>query len=359
MKIQRFRQPVEKLFVLGAGASLGLSQVQPRDHKPSRAVTPLDANFLKCLHAARPANGWKRKSVDLLLSDWLDAGPILEHGLERAVIKRVSQYDFLSALHPRRTRGKSDNAKYLNHLSHLVTAYLINCKSNTSGSTRRFVNWAFPPGVDVSDYANRVITFNYDTLLERPLIERGVSRRKIYFDRLVSQPADNTDRKAEEKFLHPLVLKLHGSVNWRCSQSDFESIVQGNAKGLGKITIWSDDKPCPSPNDATSPLIIPPIPNKPITAASIFSHLWTTAYAYLHEATELVIVGYSCPPTDTLARTMFTHFENTKIKEISIVDPNAGALSSYREMIPFKVSKRARWTYYSDFREYIDRVSPP
>lgn len=91
-------------------------------------------------------------------------------------------------------------------------------------------------------------------------------------------------------------------------------------------------------------------------AASIFSHLWTTAYEYLHEATELIIVGYSCPPTDTLARTMFTHFENARLREISIVDPNAGALSSYRAMIPEKVSKRARWTYYSDFRDYVDRV---
>lgn len=53
---------------------------------------------------------------------------------------------------------------------------------------------------------------------------------------------------------------------------------------------------------------------------------------------------------------MFTHFENARLREISIVDPNAGALSSYRAMIPEKVSKRARWTYYSDFRDYVDRV---
>jgi hypothetical protein len=356
MKIRRYRQPVEKLFVLGAGASYALSGVRSRDGKPNRAVTPLDATFLNCLYAARPSNGWRRRSMDLLLSDWLDSSALLDQGLERAIIKRVSQYDLLSSLHPQRTRGKCDNAKYLNHLSHLVTAYLINCKSSRSGATRQFVNWLFPPKMDVAEYRNRVVTFNYDTLLERPLIERGVSRRKLYFDRLVAHQAEATSRRADEKFLHPLVLKLHGSVNWRCSQSDFESIVHGRAKELGKITIWSDDKPCPSPDDSTSPLIIPPIPNKPITAASIFAHLWTTAYEYLHEARELVIVGYSCPPTDTLARTMFTHFENTKLQEISIVDPNAGALTSYREMVPERISKRARWTYYADFRDYISRV---
>lgn len=356
MKIQRYRQQIEKLYVLGAGASSALSHVNTRDNKPNKSVTPLDFDFLSRLYASRPPSGWRRKSIDLLINDWLDSHPLIEQGLERAIINRVSQYDLLSVLHQKRTRNKSNNADYLNHLSHLITAYLINCKSNGSGSTKRFINWVFPPKIDVANYRNRVVTFNYDTLLERPLIERGISRRKIYFDRLVSQQSDATTRRSDEKFLHPLVLKLHGSVNWRCAHSDFESIVQGNARELGKITIWSDDKPCPNPSDSVSPLIIPPIPNKPITAASIFSHLWTTAYEYLHEATELVIVGYSCPATDTLARTMFTHFENTKIKEISIVDPNAGALSSYREMIPAKISKRARWTYYSDFRDYIDRV---
>lgn len=111
MKIQRFRQPVEKLFVLGAGASYALSNVRSRDGRSKRSVTPLDATFLNCLHAARPANGWRRRSVNLLLSDWLDSSPLLEQGLERAIIKRVSQYDLLSALHPQRTKGKSDNAK--------------------------------------------------------------------------------------------------------------------------------------------------------------------------------------------------------------------------------------------------------
>lgn len=357
MKIQRHRQPVEKLFILGAGASLALSIVKARSDRQSRAVTPLDATFLSCLHASRPSTGWRSRSIDLLLSDWLDSGSILDHGLEKAIIKRVSQYDLLSALHPRRTKGKSDNAKYLNHLSHLITDYLIKCKSNSSGATRHFVNWLFPLKVDAAEYMNRVITFNYDTLLERPLIDRGISRRKIYFDRLLPHQGGRPNPKADEKFMHPLVLKLHGSVNWRCSQSDFENIVHGKAKELGKITIWSDDKPCPSPDDSISPLIIPPIPNKPITATSIFSHLWTTAYEYLHEASEIVIVGYSCPPTDTLARTMFTQFENSKLREISIVDPGAGALASYREMIPERISRRARWTYYSDFRDYIDRVA--
>jgi len=105
MKIKRSRQPVEKLFVLGAGASYALSQVKSRDTTPNRAVTPLDATFLNCLDAAKPSNGWRRRSINLLLSDWLDSSQPLEQGLERAIIKRVSQYDLLSSLHPQHRVG--------------------------------------------------------------------------------------------------------------------------------------------------------------------------------------------------------------------------------------------------------------
>lgn len=356
MKTQANRQQVQKLYVLGAGASLALSNIKTTSQKYARPSTPLDWDFLKRLKHFRPNShtSWKRKSFKLLEDGWLDRADLIEHGLEQAIIKRVSQYDFLSTIHPRRTRDMADNATYLNHLSHLITDYLIACKSNQSGDTRRFINSVFPVGTDPSDYTNRIITFNYDTLIERPLLERGISKRKLYFDRIVAKQEDQTKRSSDERFSHPLILKLHGSINWRCSQADFEKIVQGDADPKSRITIWSDDTTCPKPDDSTSPLIIPPIPNKPITQASIFAHLWTTAYEYIHEAKELVIVGYSCPPTDTLARTMFTHFNAANLEKIVIVDPNAAALARYREMIPQLSTRKSSWQYFSGFSDYIN-----
>ena len=196
---------------------------------------------------------------------------------------------------------------------------------------------------------------NYDTIIERPLIERGLSKKKIYFDRIVSKREDGTKRASDEKYLHPLILKLHGSTNWRCERTFFDSLISGNINQDKKIVVWSDDKFCPKPTDDASPLIIPPIPNKPITVSSLFNFLWTTAYKYLHEAKKIVIVGYSCPPTDTLARTMFTHFYNRKVEEIFIVDPNVLSLKYYRETIDSRVTAKAKWRYYSDFSDYIDR----
>jgi hypothetical protein len=288
------------------------------------------------------------------MQHWFDREPAVVHGLEAAIIKRVSQYEFLSNLHPTRIRDKCSNQEYLNHLSHLIAEYLVRCKANSSGEARKLINWIFPRGTVPEDYRNRVVTFNYDTILERPLLERGISKKKIYFDRIVAKKSDGTRRAADEQFVHPLILKLHGSINWRCSRDYFDEITSGQIDSSEKIVVWTDDANSAGPDDDESPLIIPPIPNKPITASSLFRFLWTTAYEYMHQAKQIVIVGYSCPPTDTLARTMFSQFKSPNLEEIFVVDPNAIALKNYRDMFEPRTAARAKWRYYPDISAYIE-----
>lgn len=354
MKREANRQHVDTLYVMGAGASYGLTSVKTKRNRYSRQVTPLDATFLKHLKYFRPGNGWRRTSTELVLGQWFDRVAAEELGLEEAIIRRVSQYEFLSNLHPTRIKGKCDNAEYLNHLSHLIAEYLSKCKANVSGHSRKFAQHVFPLRTPVADYTNRVITFNYDTVAERPLIERGISKKKIYFDRIAARENDGIRRYAAEKFPHPLVVKLHGSINWRCNRSYFDQIITGTVRPSEKIVVWTEDTRTPTPEQNTSPLIIPPIPNKPITASSLFSFLWQCAYEYMHQARHIVIVGYSCPPTDTLARTMFSQFKSKRLKEISVVDPNATALKTYREMLDPRTAARAKWRYYSDISAYIE-----
>ncbi|MFC6672297.1 hypothetical protein [Marinobacterium aestuariivivens] len=314
----------------------------------------MDFNFIRSLENAKPGRGWQRSSTEQIFSDWLDRSDIRDNGLEQAIIKRVSQFEFLNNFHSTRTRGKSTNSDYLNHLSHLVCAYLKQCKSNSSGQTKKFVNSVFPIGTPLDQYLNRIVTFNYDTLIDRQLLDRGISRRKLYFDRIVKNKGDGVRRNIDEKFDHPLILKLHGSINWRCDRKHFDDLISGAVSQEEKLEIWHDDDSVPKPHDGQSPLIIPPIPNKPITASSLFNFLWTCAYEYMHEAKKIVIVGYSCPPTDTLASTMFGHFNSKNLEEIYVVDPNAIALKNYREMLDPKVASGAKWRYYSSFSEYIE-----
>jgi hypothetical protein len=353
MKRRRNRLEVETVYVLGAGSSKALTDVTKRKNKFHRGTAPVDRDFLPSLNAFALRQGWQRHSLDLIKENWLRESPLLDCGLEEAVIKRVADYDMLSALYSDKSRRKCTNEDYLNNLSHLIAAFLLKCRSNNSGDTRTFVNHVFPLKQAVETYPNRIITFNYDLIVDRPLLERGISKRKMYFDRIGACESDGTKRAQGEKFPHPLLLKLHGSLNWRCTRTYFNQIISGSVDRNERIPIWTNDTKCPAPDDEESPLIIPPVPNKPITKASIFQMLWTTALEYLHEARRIVIVGYSCPSTDVLAQSMFSQFRNKNASEVVIVNRSSDALTRYHELMKGRLKAGVEWKYYADFRQYI------
>ena len=120
MRQRTNRQKVKTLYILGAGASMALTQVAPRQHKYNRHTTSLDSDFFLRLIDADPAIGWKKHSLKLVRTNWLEKGSKIEdYGLEAAIIKRVSDYDLLSSVYPDKSRRKCSNAEFLNHLSHL------------------------------------------------------------------------------------------------------------------------------------------------------------------------------------------------------------------------------------------------
>ena len=353
MRVKQNRKTIDTLYVLGAGASKALTYRQPRSGSDSRQTCPVDRDFISCIESQQRTTGWQRRTFDSVKRAWLDASEFKEQGLESAILRRVGDYNLLSKIHPRRTRHQQPNEEFLNNFSHLIADYLAGCRANSARRDRAFVKVVFPGDAPISSYDNRIITFNYDLVIDRPLLER-FSPRDLYFDRLVDQAADGTARSATQKFPEPLLLKLHGSLNWRCNRSYFDEIVLGTVDPSLKIPIWISDGRCPSPDDNESPLIIPPVPEKPITRASIFSFLWTLAFEYLHEARRIVLVGYSCPPTDTLAKAMFCHFRASRAEEVVIVDPNPQIITRYREMLKPGLPPSTRWTYFDDFATFID-----
>ena len=172
MKRQSRRQKVDTLYILGAGASKALTYVAQRKKKYHRQPTPVDREFLAVMDNFIPKQGWQSRAFKLIQRDWLDTSDIVDNGLEEAVIKRVAHFDMLSALYPEKSRQKCTNEVYINNLTHLIADYLLKCRSNSSGYTRKFVNSVFPPGIPTAQYKNRIITFNYDLIVDRPLIDR-------------------------------------------------------------------------------------------------------------------------------------------------------------------------------------------
>jgi hypothetical protein len=201
---------------------------------------------------------------------------------------------------------------------------------------------------------NRIITFNYDTLVDNYLLRR-FSPRMVYFDRMGNHSQDNR-RTSEQRHSNPLLIKLHGSINWWCPKAEYhDSLAHSDINSPYRIeNIWCTHNTNPDPNDHSSPLIIPPLPEKPITTVSIFKYLWTIAYEYLNMAKEIVICGYSLPETDKLATSLFGSFNPKNLQNVTVVDPDASMLAKWRQLLGGKRVSKIMWNYHSDFAEYIE-----
>lgn len=344
---------VNKLFILGAGASLAASEIKSKKNKIPTYQSPLDSEFafrIANLDLQRP--GWVEDAKNTVVKKFRPDGDFSEHNLEQSIIRQLNLLELFKALHPRRSRNQIDPSKWLNLLAHLICIVLRRARENRKGLYKQIVEKYFPAESEIEDIKNRIITFNYDTLLDSHL-QKTREITDIYFDEIRTR----RDRKSTATQNHPLLLKLHGSINWRCSEEDLKSIIgfSDNQNEDYEIDrIWVDDSSPPLPEDEVSPLIMPPLPSKPITSIELFKWLWTRAYEYLHEAKELIVIGYSLPPTDGVAESMFSSFIANKLERIIIVDPSTQALDRWRDVLGRAGYGKLRWTYYGSMSDFIE-----
>lgn len=358
MRTEANRHKVRTLFILGAGASKSLTQL----NKFSEKTTPLDFEFTKriedvdCKIKHRWVNEAKAKVVD----DFLYHIPFNHFGLERAISQQISDLDFLKSIYPRSGRQITNSLEYLENITHLISFILSKARLRDEHLVQKLVNKYFDYN-DVSHCPNRIITFNYDTLIDEVLIKKFKNVGHLYFDSIF--PKRNS--KSKVKYKYPLLLKLHGSINWRCIKEEYQKIFTIPTEDKKRKTttfntskchfidqIWIDNK-IENPGNDVFPLIIPPIPDKPITNVAIFKYLWSYAFEYLTECEELVVSGYSLPETDTLATSLFSKFRNTKLKKVTIIDPSPNTILKWVNLFNRKSIKKLRIEYFTDFSEYL------
>lgn len=209
-----------------------------------------------------------------------------------------------------------------------------------------------------------LLTFNWDTILDRVLYETGRwfpdDGYGISFDSLL----DKKWRDCNSTSSFCKLLKLHGSTNW------LGGYVTRNLQ-TGKRMWMADEKTVDShwcvvdgsewfstykdrwrpgyqpfsyffpPNDPITdlplmPVIIPPKEVKSFDEyASLFNPIWQKAQEALNEADKLVIIGYSFPPTDEHAFSLIDQFiSKHEDKMIEIIDPfSEGVVERLRKHI--------------------------
>jgi len=212
--------------VFGAGASYCATQGR---NEESRA--PLDKDFcarLENINVQKPA--WVNKSREIIVNAWKDHIPFKEYGLEQAIIRHLGHTEFRQAIHKRARQGVLSNADYLNHIAHLICHTLRRARESARAPYKSF----FDQNFGINEPKNRVITFNYDDLLDRHFLAR-YAPQQVYFDRFDIGSIKAAIRR--NRHPDPLLMKLHGSVNWRCSKEDLTAIVHNTDQGDDEYVI--------------------------------------------------------------------------------------------------------------------------
>ncbi len=199
MKRKENRQKVQRLFVVGAGASYSATATSVPD---SATQTPLDKDFCQRildLDYQRPS--WVKTACESTKQEWKDHHPMHRFGLEQAITTQLGHLEFIRAVHPRRKAITIPD--YLNDVAHLISFVLRKAREKPSKPYAQLVSKVFPDGFDAQDYPDRIITFNYDDLLDKHLLER-FNIDQIYFDTIKKSP--NRPQRRSVYFPHPFLL---------------------------------------------------------------------------------------------------------------------------------------------------------
>lgn len=175
---------------------------------------------------------------------------------------------------------------------------------------------------------NTFITFNYDTVLEDALENLKVPFHYGFTGKIPSSPPTilhravfDTSSKAQADMSGIPVLKLHGSVNWaRSKESDDEGIPVA-----APLTVYGAYENVRVPNMLV-PELVPPTWKKEFQ--NELQQVWSGAVNAIQTATNIVIIGFSMPPTDTHFKYLMAAGlqQNVSLRRILFVNPSVKEL---------------------------------
>ncbi len=147
---------------------------------------------------------------------------------------------------------------------------------------------------------NTFITFNYDTILEDSLASMSIPYSLGFEHKGAKKNTEGTR-----------VLKLHGSMNW--------AVPKGS-----RTTIQVFENYRTVVLEGLSPHLVPPTWKKDSRGA--FDAIWSESLKALSNATRVVIIGFSIPPTDLHFKYLLAAGlqNNYSLREIVFVNPGEG-----------------------------------
>ena len=152
------------------------------------------------------------------------------------------------------------------------------------------------------------ITFNYDDFLDEALTESdswSPDRGYGFFCQSSQEVIASAEAQTTASML--LLLKLHGSINWRPKLGYASPVAIDSIMHHQEWFDFSPDHPHDSNHLEPEPVMVAPVLSKSsLVEQPVLRLVWSYAFAKLETAHEVTFIGYSFPTTDMAARTLFS-----------------------------------------------------
>jgi hypothetical protein len=199
-----------------------------------------------------------------------------------------------------------------------------------------------------------VISFNYDILMDNALRESKKFTDSGYLVPFQKVSDGQNWRRAEDESSDITLLKLHGSLNWlHCSNCDGTFL---NRSEKISPEYSSFPKNCPSCGESNAyfqRVIVPPLLAKDYSLQPL-KLLWGLANRYVARAQEIVIIGYSFPPTDFATEALLRDslpWGRQKQTHFTIVNPDEKVYDRFKKIFNSSVLE-----WKSSLKEYLNSI---
>lgn len=339
------------LFVLGAGATRACSFVDPRQDP---CIPPLDADFFTQLQRVR-----NPKHQPLIKQVMADAVKLFGHNFSATLEAMFATVEhtirMLETTGSERAFGKADLKRMRGDL--LAAIAVVMEESLTERGAGGASKWAPRHCVHYQKFVEKIlvapgddiVSFNYDCVIDDALRRFGEGKWSPRYGyglplgaggKLMTgdkhwMPTKPANQKATLR-----LLKLHGSLHFQVDTKDppnvrLKKLPYTKLHGTPKFTI------------------IPPESNKAYDKG-IFRELWKLASLAIGKSAEIVLIGYSLPPTDLHATALFrTSVRPAALRSLVVVNPDRDARRRTREVLQRGLSDQTRVLSFDSFAEFL------
>lgn len=355
------------LLVLGAGASIGAKRYPIESSSREVFVRmPSSRNFFYDLFRYNSKPGQPRRDLNMLGmmyegTNWLinQAWGMTKHEIgydpeEWRGVNVEDVFSFVDIGSRLYSRGSTYQRGFKLSRESLIDFIVMMLMTRAEGQHCELL-MRLLTGLKSTD---SIISFNYDTIADFTLQYVKNPQYRTYAN-LMSGKLPRV-RDYENK---GLLLKLHGSVNWRyclnrkCRYYKLPHIpFASNDRKLPQIYHGDFNKCKGCGHDRPEPAIIPPMTEKNVDKHDFFYRLWQIARAQVSRFDRIIFIGYSFPVNDPYTEWLFRQlrFAQRKPAQIIVVNPEA-----MRPRHPVAQRYAALFRgfpieYHADFEEFVN-----